>query len=168
MREKELLNPGDKIAIIDLDAHQGNGFERVFMDDASVFIFDMYNKDIYPQDQVAKHKIAVDVPLPMGAGDDVYMNLLHEKLPPFLDTLSDAKLVFYKAGTDVLAGDSLGGLNVSKQHVIDRDVYVFEQLIQRNLPFVMLLSGGYTKQSYQIIADSLTQLLSMCGVSKSA
>jgi len=159
LREKKLLELSDKIAIIDLDAHQGNGFERVFMNDASVYIYDMYNKDIYPQDQVAKQKITVDVPLPIGAGDDIYMGLLKERLPSFLDQLTDAKLVFYNAGTDILAGDGLGGLNVSKQCVIDRDVYVFNQLIHRKLPFVMLLSGGYTKQSYQIIAESLMRLL---------
>lgn len=164
MRERTLLAKSDKIAIIDLDAHQGNGFEHVFMEDKAVYIFDMYNKDIYPNDQVAKHKIYVDVPLPFGTGDNVYMNLLKEKLPSFLDGIDDTKLVFYNAGTDILAGDRLGALNVSKQSVVDRDVYVFEQLIDRNLPFVMLLSGGYTPQSYQIIAESLSRLISICGI----
>ena len=43
--------------IIDLDAHQGNGHERDFMNEDRVFIFDVYNRNIYPQDGFAKRAI---------------------------------------------------------------------------------------------------------------
>ena len=43
--------------IVDLDAHQGNGHERDFMDAKNVYILDVYNRDIYPHDGFAKRKI---------------------------------------------------------------------------------------------------------------
>ena len=161
LRKKHLLSLSDNVAIIDLDAHQGNGFERVFMQDTSVHIFDMYNGDIYPNDGYAKTAIQADIPLPMGSEDNVYLNTLKAKLPDFLDKCKPVKLAFYNAGSDILSGDPLGGFDVSAQAVVARDVYVFKELIKRNIPFVMLLSGGYTKTSYEIIADSVTELINM-------
>ena len=43
-----------KVMIVDLDAHQGNGHERDFLHDSKVYIFDCYNKWIYPNDKPAK------------------------------------------------------------------------------------------------------------------
>ncbi|CAG5121811.1 unnamed protein product, partial [Candidula unifasciata] len=43
-----------RVMIIDLDAHQGNGYARDFMNNAHIYIFDVYNKDIYPNDAYAK------------------------------------------------------------------------------------------------------------------
>lgn len=51
-----------------------------------------------------------------------------EKLPAFLQTLGNAKLEFYNAGTDILDGDPLGMLKVGFQDVVERDRYVLEQL----------------------------------------
>uniref|UniRef100_A0A182SMA5 Histone deacetylase domain-containing protein n=1 Tax=Anopheles maculatus TaxID=74869 RepID=A0A182SMA5_9DIPT len=44
----------DRILIVDLDAHQGNGYARDLMNDTGVFIMDMYNYRIYPRDHTAK------------------------------------------------------------------------------------------------------------------
>ena len=43
-----------KVMIVDLDAHQGNGHENDFMHDSHVYIVDVYNKWIYPNDTQAK------------------------------------------------------------------------------------------------------------------
>ncbi|XP_053509619.1 histone deacetylase 11 isoform X1 [Ictalurus furcatus] len=46
-----------RATIIDLDAHQGNGHERDFLDDRRVYIMDVYNRHIYPGDGYAKRKM---------------------------------------------------------------------------------------------------------------
>jgi len=43
-----------KVMIVDLDAHQGNGHARDFMNDDRVYIMDVFNRNIYPQDGYAK------------------------------------------------------------------------------------------------------------------
>ena len=47
--------------IVDLDAHQGNGYERDLQNDPNVFILDAYNHSIYPGDSYAKQGIDYDM-----------------------------------------------------------------------------------------------------------
>ena len=164
LRKDGKLNGSDRIGIIDLDAHQGNGFERVFMDDANTSIFDIYNSRVYPQDAVAKEGIDVDIPLPPGVSGDDYLDALRAALPAFLDTENAFRLVFYNAGTDTLLGDPLGGMGLSAEQILMRDQMVFDALLERQIPFVMLPSGGYTKQSYALLAESVAWLLQRLGV----
>lgn len=51
----------------------------------------------------------------------------------------------YNAGTDIMEGDPLSGLNISPQGVIDRDEFVINSAFDRNIPLCMVLSGGYQK-----------------------
>ncbi|KAM9654899.1 histone deacetylase 11 isoform 3-T4 [Morphnus guianensis] len=62
-----------KATIIDLDAHQGNGHERDFMDDHRVYIMDVYNRYIYPGDGFAKRAIKRKVELEWGTEDTEYL-----------------------------------------------------------------------------------------------
>lgn len=164
LRERGLLDAEDRLAIIDLDAHQGNGFERSFLQDAKVSILDIYNADVYPNDRQARAGIDVDIPLDMNTADGVYLEKLKQALPAFLDTPRPPRLVFYNAGTDIFHGDPLGALRVSREGVLERDRYVFSELDKRGLPFVMLLSGGYTRESYRLIAESVGALLEQHGI----
>lgn len=68
-------------------------------------------------------------------------------------------MVFYNAGTDILAGDPLGNLNVSFNGVLERDRYVIEMLSKLNIPTVVITSGGYTKESYKLIAGLASQII---------
>ncbi|CAG2220960.1 HDAC11 [Mytilus edulis] len=124
-----------KAMIIDLDAHQGNGHERDFMDDEKVYIMDVYNRGIYPQDGFAKSKHLE------GA--------LNEFTPD---------VVVYNAGTDILEGDPLGNLSITAQGIIDRDHLVFSKVRSRCIPILMVTSGGYQKTTARIIADSILNL----------
>lgn len=66
--------------------------------------------------------------------------------------------MLYNAGTDCLAGDRLGRMNLSAEAVIKRDEIVFEQCLSRNIPITMVLSGEYQKVNAQVIADSIENL----------
>lgn len=149
----------EKVVIVDLDAHQGNGLQRIFSNDSDVLIYDMYNKDTYPQDVWAKQYIDYDVPLNSRTSDREYLNLLKKHLPLFLNQAGDISLAFYNAGTDIYESDKLGGLEVSAEGILERDKFVFETFIKADIPFVMVLSGGYTQESYKLIVNSLTWLI---------
>jgi histone deacetylase 11 len=162
LRQEGLLAAESRVAYIDLDAHQGNGVCHCFTQDKQVFIFDMYNGDIYPwYDLAARERVDCNLPLTTGCQDDEYMRTLQQKLPGFLDSVgrSQVGLAIYNAGTDVFAGDLLGGLNLSAAAILERDLYVVKQLRDRGISTIMLLSGGYTMQSYQLVADSVIRLL---------
>lgn len=144
-----------RVIYIDLDAHQGNGVARDVADDRSVFILDMYNADIYPGDEAARRRIDCEVPLRMGTKGARYLAALRGELGPFLDAVSRGgtpALAVYNAGTDPYEGDALGGLRLSFEDVLERDRIVLGALSERGIPWVMLPSGGYSAESYQMIA----------------
>jgi histone deacetylase 11 len=159
LRQSGKIKSDDKILVIDLDAHQGDGISRIFYEDKNVFIFDMYNKDIYPQDIWARQRINFDIPLDSGTKDSEYFAKLKSKLPLFLENFKDAKIAFYNAGTDIYERDFLGKLSITKEGVLARDKFVFNSLMDWEIPCIMVLSGGYTKESYKLVANSICDIL---------
>lgn len=161
LRNRETISEKARVIHIDTDAHQGNGVCRTFMDDRRAFIFDIFNSHIYPADPDARARIDCPVPIDDSTTDAAYMSELQNRLPGFLDsvTKSEVGIAFYNAGSDVFCGDPLGRLNISAKTILARDLFVVGELRKRGIATVMLLSGGYTKESYRLIADSVSELL---------
>ncbi|KAM8913762.1 histone deacetylase 11 isoform 2-T7 [Spinachia spinachia] len=146
-----------KATIIDLDAHQGNGHERDFLDDGRVYIMDVYNRYIYPGDSYAKRAIKRKVELDWGTEDSEYLRKVELHTNGALNEVCPDILV-YNAGTDVLDGDPLGGLSISPEGIGKRDEMVFRAARRRGVPILMMTSGGYQKKTARIIADSILNL----------
>jgi len=162
LRRENLMKPEDSVLYVDLDAHQGNGVCHQFLSDRKVLIFDMYNRDNYPgDDRAAQGRIDFNIPLSFGCPGEAYLSALREKLPAALDSSMNAplRLAIYNAGTDVFDGDQLGGLGLSAEDVLQRDLFVINELQKRHIPVVMLLSGGYSLQSYLLVANTVAHLL---------
>lgn len=161
LRAEKRLLPEDAIAYVDLDAHQGNGVCHQFRDDPLVRIFDMYNRDIYPrEDFQARDRIDCNVPLEFNCTGAEYLRILRSRLPQFLDGWKEKpRLCIYNAGTDPYVHDRLGGLCLSDGDILERDLFVFEQAAARKIPAVMLLSGGYSKESYRLVAATVGEML---------
>lgn len=130
-----------RVLIIDLDVHQGNANAAVFADDDFVFTFSMHGQKNYPFD---KPPSSLDVPLADNTDDESYLDTLKTYLPQTLDA-AQPDLVFYLGGIDVATDDRFGRLSLTRDGLHARDGYVLEQLYARNLPVVLLLSGGYAE-----------------------
>ena len=144
-------HPDWRIMIVDLDAHQGNGHEEGLKDEKRAFIFDMYRQNNYPNDSTQMQRI--DYNLPLGASNDQeYLHILKTELPAAVAEVRP-NLIIYNAGTDIYKKDPLGRMNISADGIKERDKFVFEEAERSKIPVVMLLSGGYTKQSAGIIAE---------------
>lgn len=165
-RENRLATDG-RIACIDLDAHLGNGVAWCFRDDPTVFLFDMHNRAIYPMaDVAARQRIDCPVPVAPGSMGDQYLAELQARLPAFISSISRSariSLAVYNAGTDVLAGDPLGGLALSMADVLFRDNFVLQTLRSFRIPTVVLTSGGYTDDSHRAIASTILQAVRELG-----
>ncbi|XP_035857652.1 histone deacetylase 11 isoform X5 [Sander lucioperca] len=146
-----------RATIIDLDAHQGNGHERDFLDDRRVFIMDVYNRYIYPGDGYAKRAIKRKVELDWGTEDSEYLQKVELHCEGALNEVQP-DIIVYNAGTDILDGDPLGGLSISPQGIVNRDEIVFRAATRRGIPILMVTSGGYQKKTARIIADSILNL----------
>jgi acetoin utilization deacetylase AcuC-like enzyme len=128
-----------RAAVIDLDVHQGNGTAAIFEHVDEVFTFSMHGERNYP---LAKMRSNLDVPLPDGIGDAVYLEQLAENLPIILER-SRPQLAFYLAGVDVAAGDRYGKLALSESGIAQRERFVIETVRGRGIPLVIVLAGGY-------------------------
>lgn len=161
LRKSGKIDRTDRVLYVDADAHQGNGVSYCFRDDRSVFIYDIYNSFIYPCDVDAIRRIDCDVPLAPSDDWASYREKLKSTLPGFLDSVANnqTKLAIYNAGTDIVEDDPLGMMNVSPEGVLERDLYIIGQLRERGIPTLMLLSGGYTKQSFSLVAATVSELL---------
>lgn len=128
----------ERAAIVDCDVHQGNGTATIFAGDASVFTFSMHGAKNYP---LFKARSTLDVEMPDGTTDEVYVKTLAEHLPRIFAHAPD--IVFYLGGADPYAGDKLGRLSLSIEGLRARDEFVLEQCKVRRLPVVTVMSGGY-------------------------
>ena len=150
--------PNFIIMIIDLDAHQGNGSISILRDNPHVVFFDMYNKEAPPYEDTLEQKINYNLPCLTGITDQEYLRVLRENLPLALDR-TKPDLVIYNAGSDILQYDPLGHMNVSQAGLWARDLFVFQCAQERHIPIAMTLAGGYTKQSIEIVATSIQNII---------
>jgi len=128
-----------RVAVIDLDVHQGNGTAAIFERDDSVFTLSLHGENNFPFRKVAGD---LDVGLPDGTGDDDYLAALDLALEE-LDQRFSAERVFYLAGADPHEGDRLGRLRLSDDGLIARDRRVFDWAWRRRLPLAFSMAGGY-------------------------
>jgi acetoin utilization deacetylase AcuC-like enzyme len=97
---------------------------------------------------------ALQIPLKARTADDAYLATVREDLPSFLASMPrKPALAIYNAGTDVLAGDPVGRLSVSVEGVVARDAMVLDTLSGQGIPTVIVTSGGYSSNSYELIAQ---------------
>lgn len=128
-----------RVAVIDLDVHQGNGTAGIFAGDASVFTLSLHGEKNFPFRKVAGD---LDVGLPDGTGDQVYLDALELALVE-LDSRFRPDAVFYLAGADPHEGDRLGRLKLSYDGLLARDRRVFDWAWTRRLPLTLCMGGGY-------------------------
>jgi len=131
-----------KLAIIDLDVHQGNGTASILGNDNSIFTLSIHGENNFP---FKKELSDLDLGLADGCDDQTYLSALTESLNT-LDARFKADFVIYLAGADPHEGDRLGRLKLSKEGMRLRDEMVFEYALNRKVPVAVSMAGGYGKE----------------------
>jgi len=141
-------NPATRIAILDLDVHQGNGTSSILRNNKNVFILDMFGKNNYPFKKIPS---TIDIAFEDDARDEEYLDLLKLNLQKLFKF--DPEIILYQAGVDTLKEDTLGKLSLTGQGLIERDRIVFSECMKRNVSVSLGLGGGYSKPiSYTVDA----------------
>ncbi len=128
-----------RVAIIDLDVHQGNGTASIFANDPSVFTLSLHGAKNFP---FRKEPSDLDVELPDGCDDGAYLEALERALGD-LERRFDPCLVLYLAGADPHEGDRLGRLKLSFDGLEARDRRVMDWAWHKRLPLALAMGGGY-------------------------
>ena len=137
---KHLLATGhvERVAIVDLDVHQGNGNAAILAGTPQCFVFSMHGAKNFPFRKVPS---TLDVALDDGAGDEEFLAALDAHLPRALAFEPD--LVLYQAGVDPLHEDTLGRLSMSLEGLRERDRRVLLACRRAGVPVSLALGGGY-------------------------
>jgi acetoin utilization deacetylase AcuC-like enzyme len=150
-----------RVLIVDCDVHQGNGTASIFEGDASVFTFSIHGAKNFP---FRKERSDLDVELPDGAGDDVYLSALTGGLERALPAAMP-DLAVYLAGADPYRGDRLGRLSVSREGLARRDRLVFEALADAGVPVAVTMAGGYGRvieETVEIHLETIRAAAEVC------
>jgi histone deacetylase 11 len=145
----------DRVLIVDLDAHQGNGTAATIRSWPWAFILDVYEEDLFPQ---PKQPEDFPIPVPAGLNGSEYLAIVDEALPRALDAVKPG-LVIYNAGSDPFVEDPLARLRLSRGDLADRDLLVATHVRERGIPMAMVLSGGYARESWRVHADGIEAIL---------
>lgn len=143
LREK-LAN---RILIIDLDVHQGNGTAALFKNNDAVFTFSMHGEKNYP---MQKELSDLDIPLKDGITDEAYLNLLDKHMKTVIEEF-EPDFILYQCGVDVLKTDKIGRLGLSIEGCKLRDKLVIDCAFKNQIPLTASMGGGYSERIADII-----------------
>jgi acetoin utilization deacetylase AcuC-like enzyme len=136
------IHPKLKVAIVDLDVHQGNGTASILQHDTSIFTLSIHGENNFP---FTKEQSDLDIGLPDGCEDSDYLSAVHQALA-ILDEKFKPDFIIYLAGADPHEGDRLGKLNITKVGMQQRDQAVFQHGLDRQIPVAFSMAGGYGKE----------------------
>ena len=144
----ELRARGERVAIVDIDAHHGNGTQEIFYGDPDVLYVSFHEWPLYPgtgrHDEIGSGAgvgATCNVPLPAGATGDVYRRGMDEVVAPILEEFAPTWLLV-SAGYDAHRDDPITGLGLSASD--------YAALTQRLVAFaphgrvITFLEGGYS------------------------
>lgn len=141
--KRRLVN---RVLILDLDVHQGDGTATIFQGRSDVYTCSFHAANNFP---TRKQRSTLDISFSDGTGDDVYCGKLAEVLPDIIGTFKP-DLCLYDAGVDSHVEDELGRLRLSNDGLFRRDMLVFETCLMHGVPIAGNVGGGYCKDLWKL------------------
>ena len=129
----------ERVLVLDLDVHQGDGNAELFAGDATVFVASLHGARNYPFQRVPSD---LDVDLPDGTTDAAYLEALDGVLAA-ARAAGPYGLAFLLAGADPWAADALGRLALTPAGLAERDRVALAALRDAGIPVCLTLAGGY-------------------------
>lgn len=136
-----------KVVVLDLDVHQGNGTASICREDPSIFTMSVHGARNFP---LRKETSDLDIALEDGATDEPFLEAVERGVRVGLER-SSADLAIYLAGADPFEGDAFGRLKVSKKGLAERDKIVWEAINRAGLPVAISMAGGYARNIDDIV-----------------
>lgn len=146
-----LKNGFERIAILDWDAHHGDGTQEIFYEDDRVLFISTHQMPLYPGTGYPEEcgvgrgeGYTVNIPLPPGTGDEGYMMVIEEVIQPVVDEFQP-EFIAVSAGQDNHFTDPITSLALTARgyaEMMRRAVEMAERHCKGRL--VAVLEGGYS------------------------
>ncbi len=146
-----------RVAVVDLDVHQGNGTAAIFRDDPTVFTLSLHGAKNFP---FRKEISNLDIELPDGCTDTAYLCALDTALEALWRHHGECPpgLLFFLAGADPHEGDRLGRLKLTTAGLAERDRRVLAAARERGIPVALSMAGGYGRVIEDTVAVQLATM----------
>ncbi len=146
---KLALKKNDKIAIVDIDGHHGNGTQDIFLGDKNVLFVSLHQKNAFPMSGFISSKNCLNYPLAPSTRSEVYLDILDKALDNVTDF--DPDMIAVSAGFDTYKLDPLLELE------IDKDAYfeIAAMISSLKKPVFAVLEGGYSSDLPECIENFL-------------
>lgn len=151
-----------RVAVVDLDVHQGNGTAHLLSAEAKTgraLTISIHGARNYP---FRKEQSSLDIGLDDGVSDQEYLNVLNKQVLPALEQYQP-DLLLYLAGVDVLAGDRFGRFSLSLSGVRQRNQMILGWAKAAGIPITTMMAGGYNLDHHltitahaSVVLDGLT------------
>jgi len=161
-RDAQACGQARRVAVMDLDVHQGNGTAAIFHGDDTVLTVSVHGDGNFP---FRKEASDLDISLPDGTGDQAYLDAVDHALR--IVGRWDPDLLIYLAGADPYEGDALGRLSVTLRGMAERDALVYDHAVRSGVPVAVVMSGGYApdvEEIARIHAGSVLAAAERCSV----
>jgi acetoin utilization protein AcuC len=146
-----LTEAGKRVLYLDVDVHHGDGVAYGFYDRSDVMTISLHEtpRALFPgtgfEDEIGKGEgrgFCVNVPLPIGTYDEMYMKAYNEVAVPLIGAYNPDVIVF-ELGADALAGDPLAHLCLTNNTYAE----IIEHLLSLNKPILATGGGGYNVEN---------------------
>ena len=129
----------ERLMVIDLDVHQGDGTAACCCDEPRIFTLSVHAASNFP---LRKVESDADLPLQDGVDDQGYLSAIGDRLPCLIDQFKP-DLVLFNAGVDPHQDDRLGRLALTDHGLLNRDRLVLDACLRRSIPVATVIGGGY-------------------------
>jgi len=142
-----LAEAGKRILYLDVDVHHGDGVQEAFYERNDVMTISLHQdpRALFPgtgfADEIGRGQgkgFAVNIPLPIGTYDEVYMKAVKSVVLPLIGAYGPDCFVM-EIGVDALADDPLANLALTNNVYAD----VIGELLNFNKPILAVGGGGY-------------------------
>ncbi len=142
-------NKAKRVAILDIDAHHGNGTQDIFLGNRQVLYVSLHQSPLYPSTGLGSKLNCINYPLKPYTNDSEYLGKLSEALMHIKKFKPD--ILGVSAGFDTYKEETLANLKleVGSYRKIGKEVKSL------NLPIFAVLEGGYTYRLGECIHEFL-------------
>lgn len=157
-----LADRGERVAIVDIDAHHGNGTQDIFYDDANVLFVSLHQFPWYPYTgaleetgQGAGKGTTVNIPLPASTAGSVYRSAIEDVVVPTIERFAPTWLLV-SAGFDGHRADPITDLGLSSADYADT-AKILMDLVPAGKR-LLFLEGGYDTDALAACAGAVASI----------